>query len=331
MIKLAAKSLDELPEAIRGICKEENGAISLDETVIRTKADVDALTEAKRKEVNDKAVLAAWRKLGETPESVLEKLNNLESRAGNDTELTEKLAAAQREKRQTDTKFNDLKRLYDDMEPKFSAMKKQIHQTKTFEVLEKSVSPLAKKGVDVSRLMRILKKDVALGILDLDESEEAIAVKTGENFEEYAMTVADDFKTFVPNTPGGSNPGADKIPRNIPNQKNIPGEYYVFPDDGLLYGFGLAGERFGSAHSPCACGGRFCLVRVFSVPFFQLFFTVFTAFPFQFGVVFSGGVHAFGVQSSNIQDDLFMNKFRNITIAKWACTVRSFHNRFFWV
>ena len=109
------------------------------------------------------------------------------------------------------------------------------------------------------------------------------------------------------------------------------GEYYVFPDDGLLYGFGLAGERFGSAHSPCACGGRFCLVRVFSVPFFQLFFTVFTAFPFQFGVVFSGGVHAFGVQSSNIQDDLFMNKFRNITIAKWACTVRSFHNRFFWV
>ena len=234
MIKLAAKSLDELPEAIRGICKVEDGAISLDETVLRTKADVDALTEAKRKEVNDhnadKAVLAAWRKLGETPESVLEKLNNLESRAGNDTELTEKLAAAQREKRQTDTKFNDLKRLYDDMEPKFSAMKKQIHQTKTFEVLEKSVSPLAKKGVDVSRLMRILKKDVALGILDLDESEEAIAVKTGENFEEYAMTVADDFKTFVPNTPGGSNPGADKIPRNIPNQKNIPGENEGFLD-----------------------------------------------------------------------------------------------------
>ena len=234
MIKLAAKSLDELPEAIRGICKEENGAISLDETVIRTKADVDALTEAKRKEVNahnaDKAVLAAWRKLGETPESVLEKLNSLESRAGNDTELTEKLAAAQREKRQTDTKFNDLKRLYDDMEPKFSAMNKQIHHTKTFDVLEDSLAPLAKKGVDLGRLMRILKKDVALGILDLDESEEAIVVKTGENFADYAMAVADDFKTFVPNTPGGSNPGADKIPRNIPNQKNVPGENEGFLD-----------------------------------------------------------------------------------------------------
>lgn len=235
MMRLMAKSLDEVPENLRGCCKVENETVSLDETLLRTKADLDAVSEAKRKEVNDhnatKAGLAAWRKLGESPEAVLEKLSDLESRAGNGSDLTEKLAAVQREKRQIENERNTLKTELDGIKPQFEKQQKQLHEAKIAEVLEKSVAVL--KGVDAVRLTRSLKKDIALGLIDLDESGEGLVVKTGERFEDYAMGQANDYDFKLRNTPGGSNPGVPKIPANLQSspKPQLPGSGEGFLDD----------------------------------------------------------------------------------------------------
>lgn len=223
MVGLTAKSLDELPESVRGICKEENGRILLDETAIRFQKDIDALTEAKRKEVNDhnatKAAIAAWKKLGASPEEVQAMIDDLQNRSGDGSDLTEKIANLQREKRQVEQERNSLKTELDGIKPKYEAQQKQIRETKTFDVLTAAVESL--KGVDKTRLVRALKKDIALGLISLDESEEGLVCKTGETFEAYAKAQADDYNFWLRNTPGGSHGGAnDSGSRNIPENNN---------------------------------------------------------------------------------------------------------------
>ncbi len=240
MIGLTVKSLDEVPESLRALCVDSDGVISLDESLLRTKSDVDALTEAKRKEVSDhnatKASLAAWRKLGDSPDAVAEKLADLEARAGSGNENTEKLANLQREHRKITQERDAMKSELDGIKPQFEAQQKQIRETRTSEVLKKLTGAL--KGVDAERLCKILQKDIALGFISLDESEEGLTVKTGETFESYAMQQADVFNMKLKNTPGASSPGVDKSQAKNNWNNLFPGDGGILDDEmaGILDG-----------------------------------------------------------------------------------------------
>lgn len=236
MIEIAVQSLGDLPQNLAGICQEVNGKVMLDETLLKTKTDVDAVLEAKRKEVNDhnttKAVLEKWLKLGSTPEDVSDKIADLESRSGNSSELTEKLAALQREKRDIIRERDTYKGELDGIKPLFEQQKKAITEAKINELIESETLKL--KGVDASKLNRSLRRDAALGLIFLDESGENLVVKTGGEFAKYALEQAQDFGFYLPNTPGDSQPGNDKLPRSLPQNKNapsLPGTISYLDDD----------------------------------------------------------------------------------------------------
>lgn len=224
MIEVAVQSLGDLPQNVAAICQEVNGKVMLDETLLKTKADVDAVLEAKRKEVNDhnttKAGLEKWLKLGNSPDEVADMIADLESRTGNSSELTKKLAELQREKRDILRERDNYKNELDGIKPLFEQQKKQITEKTIHERIEEETAKL--KGVDVSKLNRSLKRDVALGLISIDEAGENLIIKTGGEFSKYAMEQAQDFGFLLSNTPGDSNPGNDKLPRSLPQNKTAP-------------------------------------------------------------------------------------------------------------
>ena len=236
MIEIAVQSLGDLPQNLAGICQEVNGKVMLDETLLKTKTDVDAVLEAKRKEVNDhsatKAVLEKWLKLGATPEAVSDMIADLESRSGSTSELTEKLAALQREKRDILRERDAYKGELDGIKPLFEQQKKEITEKKIYDLIEAETAKL--KGIDTAKLNRSLKRDVLLGLISLDESGENLIVKAGGEFAKYANEQAQDFGFYLHNTPGDSNPGNDKLPRSLPQNKNataLPGSVSYLDDD----------------------------------------------------------------------------------------------------
>lgn len=236
MVEINAQTLGDLPQNIAAAFQVVDGKVMLDETLLKTKADVDAVLEGKRKEVNDhnstKAVLEKWKALGyDTPDAVADLIADLQNRSGNSSELTEKLAALQREKRDILKERDGYKAELDGIKPIFEEQKKAITTNKINELIVGEVSKL--KGIDAERLNLTLKRDVALGLIGLDESGEALTVKTGTDFAKYAMEQADLFGFKLANNPGGSNPGNDKLPRNIPNppQNNFPGEIDFLGDE----------------------------------------------------------------------------------------------------
>lgn len=204
MIKLAATSLDDVKPEIRAYCKETEDGIVLDTSSFKTQADVDAVLESKRKEVNDhsatKQKLAAWLKLGESPDKVQQKIIDLESRSGSDTELSEKVAGLLRDKRKLTEDLSIVRTELDAIKPEYEKQKKTLLERKTYDVLESCVQKI--KGVDTAKLNQTLKKDVLLGIISLDESGEGLSVKTGETFEKYAAAQADIFDFRLRNNPG---------------------------------------------------------------------------------------------------------------------------------
>lgn len=231
--KLAASSLGEVDAAIREFCVEENGEVMLNIAAIRTQKDVDALAEAKRKEVADhnatKTKLAAWRGLGfDTPELLQARLSELESQAGDESLQTQKIAKLLKENRALLNERDSFQQELESIKPAFETQKKQLRQTKIYDLIEGSVKKL--KGVDEQRLIRSLRKDVLTGFIDLDESEDGLQVKTGERFEEYAMNQARDFKFFVPNTPGESQSTDSEINRIMQNNADTNG----YLDDDLI-------------------------------------------------------------------------------------------------
>jgi hypothetical protein len=89
------------------------------------------------------------------------------------------------------------------------------------------------KGVDNERLTRALKKDIMLGLIDLDEAGESLVCKDGGKLEDYAMNTAKDFGFILKSTPGQSQPGAPVIPPTVKSPGNqLPGaEESIFDDD----------------------------------------------------------------------------------------------------
>ena len=168
MIELSAvKSLNDLPENIRGLFSEKDGALSLDETRVRTDVDVANMKRDKDKERDlgnaAKAELAKFKELGSTPEEITAKIAELESRSGNSSEQTEKIANLQRELRKSQTDYNTLKSELDTIKPDYEKIKTENRQRKTGEALADFVKTL--KNVDADRLTRALKKDIMLGLI----------------------------------------------------------------------------------------------------------------------------------------------------------------------
>ena len=206
------QSLNDLPENIRGLFAEgENGAILLDESRVRTEQDVANVKRDNDKERDlgnaAKAELAKFKAIGSSPEEITEKIANLESRSGNSTEQTEKIAALQRDLRKSKSDFETLKNEYDSIKPEYEKIKTENRQRKTGDALSDFVKTL--KNVDSERLTRALKKDIMLGLIELDESGEGLVCKDGTKLEDYAMDTAKDFGFILNNTSGNSRTGSE--------------------------------------------------------------------------------------------------------------------------
>ena len=214
MIELGnVKSLNDLPENIRGLFTESDGVVSLDETRVRTDVDVANMKRDKDKERDlgnaAKAELAKFKALGKTPEEITEKIAELESRSGNSTEQTEKIATLQRDLRKAKSDFDTLKGELDAIKPDYEKIKTEIRQRQTGDALTEFVKTL--KNVDSDRLTRALKKDIMLGLIELDESGEGLVCKDGTKLEDYAMDTARDFGFILTNTPGESRSGSERF------------------------------------------------------------------------------------------------------------------------
>lgn len=220
MLKMGYASLDDVPEKWRGFCSVENGVVTLDDDRLKTQEDVDNVVESKRKEVNDhnatKTKLALWQRLGNSPDEVQERLDDLNSRAGNSTEQSEKLSTIQKERNKLFADNELMKQKLAEIEPEYNNMKSQIRTAKTEKVLKQEIAKI--QGVDHDVLFAVLQKDVALGYLELDDSEEQILVKTGKPFTQYAASQVEIFKLKKENTPGKSHPGG-QIPNNYKDQR----------------------------------------------------------------------------------------------------------------
>lgn len=237
MIELSAvKSLNDLPENIRGLFTEKDGAVSLDETRVKTDVDIANMKKSKDKEVSyhnaAKAELAKFKAIGKTPEEIESRIADLESRSGNSTEQTEKIASLQRDLRKALTDNSALKGELNTIKPDYENIKAENRQRKTGDALSEFVKTL--KNVDNDRLTRSLKKDIMLGLIELDESGEGLVCKDGSKLEDYAMDTAKDFGFLLSSTPGRSNPGSDHIPpaakRNSDFKLN-PASDDIFDDD----------------------------------------------------------------------------------------------------
>ena len=243
MIELGkVKSLNDVPENIRSLFAENDGVVSLDETRVRTDVDVANVKRDKDKERDlgnaAKAELAKFKALGSTPEEITEKIADLESRSGNSTEQTEKIANLQRDLRKAKSDYDTLKGELDAIKPDYEKIKTENRQRKTGDALTDFVKTL--KNVDAERLSRALKKDIMLGLIELDESGEGLVCKDGTKLEEYAMATAQDFGFILTNTPGESRPGTEhpfsaNAKRNADNREagslSTPEE--VFDDETL--------------------------------------------------------------------------------------------------
>ena len=224
-------SLDDVPEIVRGICSVgEDGVVSLDETKVKTQQDIDNVLEAKRKESADhsatKSQLALWQKLGENPDAVSVKLAELESRAGDSSSQTNRIAELLREKSKLSGEYEALKAEHEKIKPEYEAMTKKIRVAKIHELLEKEIAKLP--GVDATRLICSLKKDVSLNMIGLDESGEGLVVQTGVSLAEYAKEQAELFNFKVSNTPGNSDPRNERNAKVVPQ---FPGRVSLIEDD----------------------------------------------------------------------------------------------------
>ena len=238
MIELGKiKSLNDIPESIRNLFAEDDGVISLDETRVRTDVDVANVQKAKEKERDlgnaAKAELAKFKAIGSTPDEITDRIAELESRGGNSTEQTEKIAALQRELRKAQGEASSFKTELETIKPDYERIKTENRQRKTGETLSDFVRGL--KNVDSERLTRALKKDIMLGLIQLDESGEGLVCKDGSKLEDYAMQTAKDFGFVLGNTPGKSSAGTPHISQtarqNADNRQLTPADNDIFDED----------------------------------------------------------------------------------------------------
>lgn len=231
MLKLGCNSLDEVPENLRGLCSADGGVVSLDDTKLKTEADVQNALNARDHEKNDhkatREKLAPWMKLGKSAEeiqAILDEYPSLkEGSKSNEDYLEEKKqhAATRRELEGLKTKYADAERQVGELQ---SYKTSGVRTAKWKEIRER----LAQK-YDVDKL-DMLYEDIEDNLV-LDEIGELSQYK-GKSVEEYFANRAERMGWTIRNTPGDSRPGVDKIPPNLPKQRpQVPGADGGFLDE----------------------------------------------------------------------------------------------------
>lgn len=214
MLKLGYNSLDEVPENWRELCSVENGSVSLDDSKLKTAQDVQKALDARDHEKNDhkatREKLAPWLKLGKTPEEVQNILDEYpslkEGSHSNEDYLNEKKAhaATTRELESLKTQLSDAQKAVGELQNYKNAA---IRAAKWKEIRERLGQKYDAEKLDM------LYEDIE-DKLQLDEIGEFAQYK-GKSVEEYFSNRAELMGWTIKNTPGRSNPGIDKIPKNI--------------------------------------------------------------------------------------------------------------------
>jgi hypothetical protein len=200
MLKLKELTLDGVPANLKALfAVDDEGNLTLDETKVRTETDVANVKRDKDKERDAanqyKAELAKYKELGDL-EEVKSRLANADENAG------EKLVSTQKELHKVKSDYATLKGQYDSIQPQYEKMKADLKNRKTADILTEFVKTL--QNVDGDKLTRALKKDIQLGIIGLDESEQGLVCKDGTDITQYANDVAKDYGFVTKSTPGGS-------------------------------------------------------------------------------------------------------------------------------
>jgi len=215
MLKLKDLTLDAVPETLKSLFSvDAEGELQLDETKVKTLTDVENLKRDKDKERDAanqaRAELAKFKEIG-TVEDIKTRLE------AKDSEKDERLAQLQRDLRKSNSDRDAYKEELDKIKPDYENLKTETRQRKTSDVLSEFVGKL--KGVDAPRLTRALKKDIALGLIELDESGDGLKCKDGSDISQYAQDVAKDFGFLVDSTAGESKT-TESITQNQINRTN---------------------------------------------------------------------------------------------------------------
>ena len=200
MLKLKELTLDGVPASIKSLFSvDSEGNLTLDESKVRTETDVANVKRDKDKERDAanqyKAELAKYKEIGEI-DDIKSRLEKADENAG------EKLVSTQKELNKIKGEYTELKKQIDSIQPQYEKMKSDLKNRKTADILTEFVKTL--KDVDGDKLTRALKKDVQLGIIELDESETGLVCKDGTDLTQYANDVAKDYGFIVQSKPGGS-------------------------------------------------------------------------------------------------------------------------------
>lgn len=215
MLTLKELTLDTVPDALKSLFSvDAEKGLQLDETKVRTLTDVENLKRDKDKERDAanayKAELAKFKEIG-TIEDIKTRLE------AKDSEKDERLAQLQRDLRKSNSDRDTYKDELDKIKPDYENLKNDVRQRKTSDVLSEFVGKL--KGVDAPRLTRALKKDIALGLIELDESGGGLRCKDGTDISQYAQDVAKDFG-FTLNSTAGNSQTTENITQNQINRTN---------------------------------------------------------------------------------------------------------------
>ncbi len=220
MIKLACKSLDDVPEVLRGICSVAGDVVSLDETKFKTEEDVKRALDAKEHEKSDhkatREKLAMWTALGKSVEdvqSILDEYPALKEGAKSGEDFLNERKAHRATMRELET-----------LKAKYSDAEKQVEELKSYKT---SATRSAKWRELRSKLgekydadkLDMLYEDIE-DRLQLDEIGEFAPYK-GKSVEEFFANRAERMGWTIRNTPGTSSPGVNKIPETLPKSPTM--------------------------------------------------------------------------------------------------------------
>lgn len=230
MIKLACKSLGDVPEALRGICSLDGDSVSLDEAKVRTEEDVKRALDAKEHEKSDhkatREKLAAWTALGKSVEDVQSILDEYPALKEGSKSAADYLGERKA--------HSATRRELEALKAKYGEAEKQVAELQAYKA---SAARSAKWRELRSRLaekydadkLDMLYEDIE-DRLQVDEIGEFAPYK-GKSVEEFFANRAERMGWTLRNTPGASSPGVAKIPDSVPKS---PGFSNPFQRESIL-------------------------------------------------------------------------------------------------
>ena len=219
MLKLAYASLDEVPETVRGLCTAAEGSVSLDETKIKTIADVENVLKAKKMEVEahnaTKAKLAPWEKFGKSAkevQTILDEYPELKSNSKTNEDYLNERKAHQADLRELNSLKDKIAALETEKQ-ELASYKTRVMKNDAWKVISTELG----KKYDMRKLQTLFE-DYSDGF-EVDEIGEFKPYK-GKSVKDFLIERAELWGCTLPNTPGKSNPGPQNLPKSNPQPKN---------------------------------------------------------------------------------------------------------------